>query len=100
MALIDPEKCIEWLERTDIPIEETSTIDRFQKYLAEEFNYDTKQIQALWDATVWRYEELAPMGVRPVVVTYPWGRELRWGVKGFPGLWGTIGMMKQTGWRP
>lgn len=100
MGLIDPEKCIEWLKRMDIKIEETATIEKFQRYLQEEFAATPKQMDALWKATVWRYEDLAPMGVRPVVVEYPWGTEMRWGIKGFPGLWGWKGMQRITGWTP
>jgi len=89
MALKTPEERYqEWLERLEIPIEETTEYEQFQKYLKEELGLTDVQINALWEATGYRYEVLAGAGIRAVTVVYPWGREVRYGITGAPGLWG------------
>jgi len=88
MALKTPEeKYQEWLERLDIPVEETATEEAFRTLL-EELGFTDRQIDALWEAATYRYENLEVVGIRPVTVVYPWGREVRWAIKGYPGLWG------------
>jgi len=96
------EKYQEWLERMDVPIEATGSIADLQAYLEDELLMEASedQLGSLWDATKIRYEELAPAGVRPVSIEYSWGTELRWGVRGYPGLWGWEGMKETTGWEP
>ena len=96
------ERYWEWLERLDVPIEETTTKERFQEWLREQVHphaYEAAK-DILWEYLVERYDELAPMGVRPVVVRYWWGTELRWAIKGYPGLWGYKRMKEITGWEP
>jgi hypothetical protein len=82
------EKYQEWLERLEIPITEQADIERFKEYLRDEFGITGElQIQALWSQveTKTAYTE---MGIRAVIVEYPWGKELRYGIQGMPGLWG------------
>jgi len=82
------ERYQEWLERLEIPIEETAEIERLQTYLKEEFGFTEAQIDAIIGASEFRYTDLAEAGIHPVIVVYPWGREVRYGVAGQPGLWG------------
>jgi len=82
------ERYQEWLERMEIPLENQVDIDRFRDYLRDEFDItkDT-QVQALWSA-VDTTKDLSEHGIHPLIVHYPWGDELRFGVQGLPGLWG------------
>lgn len=82
------ERYIEWLERLEIPIEDSATITALQEYLKQEMIPTPEQIAALWGAAEFKYEILGAEGIRPLYITYPWGKELRFGVKGRPGLWG------------
>ena len=94
------ERYIEWLERLEIPIEESATIEALQVYLEQEMVPSPEQIAALFSATEFKYEVLAAEGIRPVYITYPWGKELRFGVKGHPGLWGyesVLGFLAEDG---
>lgn len=82
------ERYQEWLERMEIPIENTTNIEIFKDYLRDEFGItDDPRITALWEA-VDKTELLSEHGITPIMITYPWGRELRYGVQGMPGLWG------------
>jgi len=82
------ERYAEWLERMDIPIEATKDIETFKNWLREEAGITEElQVSALWDATEKEYN-LEEHGIRAITITYPWGRELRYGVQGLPGLWG------------
>lgn len=75
------------LARLDIPVEAQLDRDTFLKYLAEELGIKNMDFaDSLWEAsgtsTSW-----AEHGIRGVPITYPWGREVRYGVQGMPGLW-------------
>jgi len=94
------EAALEILDALDIPIEETATYERFKEYIERELGPSEPRVQAIWTAVEQRFEELAPKGVRPVVVEYKWGRVLRWAIRGYPGLWGTERMIEITGWKP
>ena len=82
------ERYIEWLERLEIPIEDSATITALQEYLESLMVPTPEQIAALWGAAEFKYDVLAAEGIRPLYITYPWGKELRFGVAGRPGLWG------------
>lgn len=58
------------------------------------------RLKALWAVTRARFETFPLYGVRPLTVEYPWGEETRFGIKGFPGLWGWERMQEITGWTP
>ena len=97
-----PEDFVAFLERLEVPIEETTTKERFQEWLRGQIHphaYE-KAKDILWEYLVDYYDELAPMGVRPVAVRYWWGTELRWAITGYPGLWGYKRMKEITGWEP
>jgi hypothetical protein len=82
------EKYQEWLERLEIPIDKAADIETLRNYLKGEFGITTDaQVQALWD-TLDIKDTLAEHGIHAVMVTYPWGKDLRYGVQGMPGLWG------------
>ena len=82
------ERYQEWLDRLEIPIEETATLDTFKDYLRDEFGFEKDtQVMALWGAMDKKLD-LADFGIHPLTITYPWGKELRYGVQGMPGLWG------------
>jgi hypothetical protein len=84
------ERYQEWLERMEIPIENTTNIEIFKDYLRDEFGItDDPRITALWDA-VDKTADLAEHGIYPVTVNYVTRgfKELRYGVQGLPGLWG------------
>lgn len=88
MAQTREERYQEWLERMEIPVYCQEDIETFKEYLREEFGITREsQIEALWSA-VDIERTLRDYGIRPVLVEYPWGEELRYGVKGKPGLWG------------
>lgn len=84
------ERYLEWLERLEIPVEATVSIEALQAHLKDTLSFipTPDQLNALWGGTSYEYDVLAPMGIRAVYVTYPWGNEIRFGVKGKPGLWG------------
>ena len=87
------ERYQEWLERLEVPIEEQATIEDFQGYLAEEFGLSTEQVNALWEAAEYKWTDLEPLGVNPVIYVYETGpragqREVRYTIEGSAGLWG------------
>jgi len=82
------ERYQEWLERLEIPIEDTATLDGFRDYLRDEFAIEKDtQVMALWDAIEDKLK-LEEFGIHGLTIEYPWGKELRYGVQGLPGLWG------------
>ncbi|MBU0791798.1 MAG: hypothetical protein KKC55_15210 [Gammaproteobacteria bacterium] len=88
----------EWLDRLEIPIEEQSTIEDFQEYLKAEFLFGDAQVEALSGAfSVER--DFEKVGIHAVTVTYPWGKDLRYGISGAPGLWGFESAMRFYGER-
>lgn len=88
------ERYLEWLERLEIPVEDTVSIGAFQSYLEDILGFipTDAQLDALWGGTEYRYEVLAPSGIRPMIITYPWGKDTRYFIEDFPGLWGFEGM--------
>jgi hypothetical protein len=82
------ERYQEWLDRLEIPVENQVDIETLKSYLKDEFGITgDAQVEALWSATEVS-ADYAEHGIRAVTITYPWGRELRYGVQGMPGLWG------------
>jgi len=101
VAVVTPGEIFqEWLDRLEIPVEETATLERFQRWLETQIEVTPKRVRGLWEAVRVRYEELAPRGVRPVRARYKWGEVTRWAIRGVPGLWGPEEMVRITGWRP
>lgn len=82
------ERYQEWLDRLEIPVEDLTNIEDLKDYLKDEFGITgDAQVAALWSATGIS-ADLAIHGIHAVTVTYPWGKELRYGVQGLAGLWG------------
>jgi len=78
----------ETLVRLDIPIENTVDIKTFKTYLAEELGITNLDFQeALWSEVEFK-DKYTEAGIHGVTITYPWGKEVRYGVQGLPGLWG------------
>ena len=78
----------ETLVRLDIDIENFADIATFKKYLSDELGITNPDFQeALWAETP-RYLDYEKYDIHGVTITYPWGREVRYGVQGLPGLWG------------
>jgi len=88
------ERYIEWLERMDLDIEDSTSIEALQDVLAKEMTVTPGRLDALWSAIQTSYEELAPQGIHAVLVHYSWGDDLRFGVKGHPGLWGWSSVLR------
>ena len=107
MTSTPEEDLLEWLERLEVPVEDTATISRFQRYLEDQIEVTDRRLEALWDSIETKYGELMPMGATLVTVEYPWGSEIRFGLtrgawlepeKWRPGLWGWEQMKELTGW--
>lgn len=82
------DKCIDWLERLDVPEADMQTIDTLRDYLTHTFpDYTDAQIEALVGASDIG-TTLEEHGITPVSIRYPWGTELRYGIQGAAGLWG------------
>lgn len=80
---------LEVLERFDMPLEVSFDRKDFDKWVRDTFEkFAPKDTEAFWQTNLFRWTELAPKGITPVLVRYPWGEQLRFGVKGKPGLWG------------
>jgi len=75
------------LARLDIPVDAQIDKDTFLKYLADELGIKNMDFaDSLWEASD-TVSDWAEHGIRGVTITYPWGREVRYGVQGMPGLW-------------
>jgi len=91
---------LEVLERFDIPITDRVNRRRFQEKLEEILGkFTPKDTEPFWEASQWGLEELLPRGVRQIEVKYPWGRQLRYTIKGYRGLFGIRKVMEMLGVR-
>lgn len=76
------------LARLDIGIENQVDKDTFLKYLKDELGITNPAFaDSLWTASG-TVADWAEHGIHGVTITYPWGREVRYGVQGMSGLWG------------
>ena len=82
----------DWLARQEIPIEETTDVDKYQRYLTDEFGVHGDSLTVAAGAYRERYEGLEQYGVRPVQRRYTYRGEpfveTRYAIAGRPGLWG------------
>ena len=82
----------DWLERQEIPIEETLTVENYQKYLAEEFGIKDGSLDVAAGVYETRYAVFPQLEIRPITRHYEFRgepfTETRYGIKGYPGLWG------------
>jgi len=94
------ERYVEWLGRTErdladigIYLVEITEFDVFRSIMREQFGYTDRQIEALWEYSVWHEDRLKALGIRMVTYRYEVGPragqfETRWVIRGYPGLWG------------
>ncbi len=78
----------EWLERLEIPVEDTATQETLVKYLIEELGYSDSQIDAIVGAVDFRDVDLADVGIHPFTIEFEWGKQIRYGIEGMAGAWG------------
>ena len=82
----------EWLRRQDIPITETVSVDRYLDYLKEEFGIHGASLDVAEDIYHEKYDYFYPLGIRPIERHYKVEGEpmveTRYGISGYPGLWG------------
>ena len=78
----------EWLRAVEIPVEDTATRERYLTYLEEELGLRGGSL----DIARYTYERdvvsLPEHGIRAIPIKYPWGKTVRYGIQGMPGLWG------------
>jgi hypothetical protein len=87
-AKASQEEYEEWLGR--IEEEEPLSEDRelFQETLRSElYGLNDEQIEALWGVKQLQ-TDYSEHGIRALIVRYPWGSEIRYGIQGVSGLWG------------
>jgi len=88
----------DWLERQDIPIEETGTLDDYLDYLEEELGIHEGSLDVAAKIYTEKYEYLSQLDIRAIEyhgeirgVEYV---DTRYGIKGYPGLWGRESMLE------
>lgn len=69
------ERYVELVDTLDIPIEETSTISKYQAALERElsWNYGEAVVVPAWEALLLRYESLPEVGIAYRRVEMKWG---------------------------
>lgn len=82
----------EWLIRQDIPIEDTTTVDKYISRLEEDFGIHGGSLRVAENIYTIRYKGLEEYGIRPFKRHYfragePFV-ETRYGVSRKPGAWG------------
>ncbi len=82
------EKYMEWLERLEISVEDTSTLTKLTDYLVTELGYSDSQVDAIVGAVDFRDVDLADVGIHPFTIEFEWGKQIRYGIEGLPGAWG------------
>jgi len=87
----------DWLERQDVPIEETTTLEDYQTYLEEELGIHGGSLAVAAHIYEEMYNYLPQLNIRPidyhgVAFGYEY-TDTRYGIKGYPGLWGRESML-------
>jgi len=82
------ERYLEWLERMEIPIEETTTIERWREWLSRQIEVTPERLAKSWTAIETWWLPMKEKGVMPRIIEYPWGRALRFAIKGRRGWFG------------
>jgi len=86
--MAEDEDYAEWLGRLEEYELAPREREQFREWLRAQIGeYTEAQEEAVWQA-LGVETTMEEMGIRAVVVTYPWGRELRYVIQGLPGLWG------------
>jgi len=82
----------DWLARQEVPLEDTVTLERYQRWLQRELGIHGGSLEVAARVYTQRFDVLGPLGMRPVELTrvfrYVTLTETRFGIKGHPGLWG------------
>lgn len=102
------EEIEEWLGRLEEKSPLPENYDDFVRILRGEieaatgvtYDFNDTQIQLLWDA---KGSEVvySEHGIHGVIIHYPWGVEIRYGIKGKAGLWGWESVQefgREEGW--
>jgi len=97
MSKSKEEKYQEWLERMEIPIEETTDIRRFQQWLTDEIDATELQKEVLWEANKIKWEQISPREAKAVEYEFDWGKVIRWYIKGYRGAFGYEKMKELLG---
>lgn len=103
MAGTPPEQLIDWLGHLDIPVEDTTTVKKFQTVLERFLNANTKegkehQKDALTKAMQMKYDDMMPKGITTRAIDYgKRGIQLRFSIKGKKGWFGISGVERETG---
>ena len=84
----------EWLGRQEIPVEETTDVEKYLKYLEEELGVHGGSLEIARGIYGERYKGLEEYGIRPIERHYLYMGEpfveTRYAIKGEPGLWGKL----------
>ena len=82
----------EWLARQDIPLEETTTQEKWRQYMIDEFGLKDGTLDVAEDVRARRYDILPDIGIRPIERHYTYMGEpfveTRYVITEAPGLWG------------
>lgn len=86
----------DWLGRQEIPIEDTTTVDKYDAYLERELGIHGGSLDVAHEFYEERYEILPTLGIRPFERHYLFrgvpSVETRYAIKGYPGAWGKTRM--------
>jgi len=86
----------DWLARQEIPLEDTLTLTRFQRYLQRELGIHGGSLEVAARMYTRRFNILAPLGMRPVELTRIFRgvrvTETRFGIHGRPGLFSILSL--------
>lgn len=84
----------DWLERQDIPVEATTTKERYTQYMIDEYGFTKGSIDIIEKQYEEKYEIYAEVGIRAVERHYLYMGEpfveTRYAISGEPGLWGRV----------
>jgi len=82
----------DWLERQDIPVEDTTELDKYLTYLEDQLGIHGKSLEVGAKIYDERYEIMETLGIRAVERHYTVQGEpfveTRYGISEMPGLWG------------
>jgi len=84
----------DWLLKQEVRPEHTATLDAYLEYLQEELGVHGGSLDVAREIYEQKFIALSDVGIRPTERTYTiageeW-TELRFGIKGMPGLWGRL----------
>ena len=74
----------EWLRRQDIPVEDTTTVEKYRKYLEDELGIHGGSLDVASGIYAEKYDVFPTLGITP----FDWRGTTRYGIKGLMGAWG------------